>query len=86
MENTNSKFTKTCLISTLLYLLADEICHFIRLGGLENPLAKSLFKISAFMFIFLFTFRNLSLFEFDRLQYTLLKLVDELRSSRDAKN
>jgi hypothetical protein len=63
-------------------LLGDEILHFIKLGGLDNPLARSLFKICGFMFLFLITFRNLNLFQAEQLQEAISGLVKELRQMR----
>ena len=50
MDSKSEKF-KIASSATIIALLVNEILNFIKLEGLNNPLALSLFKILLYLFL-----------------------------------
>ncbi len=53
MERANDNSAKLLLLAWLLNTVMQEIAGFVDAGGLENPRARSLFRIQIYMFFFL---------------------------------
>jgi hypothetical protein len=76
-NNGSTKAVKATLCAGVLYLALAEIMHFISIGGLDNPLGRSLIKIIGYITLFLvmyFDKTNEMLQMFDILQQLLLEV------------
>ncbi len=53
MERKTFKVLTRGMLATLASLIISEIVNFTKIGGLDNPLAMSLFRLIFFCFFFL---------------------------------
>ncbi len=80
MDKTKAISTANSGFMTLfLFLAIQEITNFIRLDGLNNPIAFCLLKIILYLFGLIIFYRNQATIDYDKLREALSLVMDELR-------
>ncbi len=81
MENKNIDFKlRFAAGAAFAALLANEILNFLKHGGLENPLAFSLFKIILFAFLLCITYANNLSVDLKKILIILEGVLQEIKS------